>query len=150
MVEDLMHALTHVQNCTVKLVVYSSYSPCMHCAESLISFIAWLKAKNVRLRATIKFSNFYKIFQLENPNFNSDNATENCHWEGLKTLQTEVTLKTFDGKSDWEEFLEFVRMPEEDRAICMEVVCSRERREREKDDLYLLFKLREAIIPAPV
>lgn len=132
-----MQKLDSERNCTLELMVYSSFSPCVCCCDMLVDFAKWLDSKSVRLNATLKFSNFNDIDDAENP------EASNNMWEKLKSLFAYFTLKTFDGQSDWEEFLNNIEVAPEDKINCLAYALSKDRNIREKHDLSILLKIEE-------
>lgn len=122
------------------LQVYSSRSPCSDpgnrramCAKKLVKFYEYLQQRNIVLKADLKFSSFYKIDSVDKP--------DSEHWEGLKELAKcdGFTLSVFKGNADWKQFFDDVRTPN------LKIVKKRERRNREKNDVLILNKLKQEI-----
>lgn len=137
MIRELVLNCEHERNGTLELMVYCSLSPCKGCCQELVYFAEWLNELNIKLEATLKFGNFNGINDAENPE-----ACEDI-WVKLQSLSALFTLETFNGELDWEEFLNRIGVASEDKINCKKYALSKEREEREKDDLSILSKIKE-------
>ena len=133
MIQDVQLEPACLPGATYTLYMVISYSPCRRCSDELIDFKSRFKLLQKKLSITIKIGSFYRIF---NPLF-----TYNI--DGLLNLvRQNIVLKTFDGDSDWLEFLhDIINLPDEHLGQWLAVTGKPERRAREYIDRCILIDI---------
>ena len=113
---------------TLEMVI--SYSPCRGCSDALIKFKSKFKSLQKDLRITIRIGSFYRI----------SNPWDTYNMDGLLNLiKKNVVLKSFDGDSDWTEFLrDIVNLQENQLSVWLGITGKLARREREYVDRCIL------------
>ncbi len=122
---------TKVTKIRAKLV--QNYSPCKNCADMILKFKDGRENQGINISLTIKFANFYRH------NFESTR-------EGLRgLLRNDVKLELLHGEDDWKEFLNdetFVNLTVRKNKQLLERATSKERKEREEDDVKILNEIK--------
>ena len=118
---------TKVTKIRAKLV--QNYSPCKNCADMILKLKEGREKQGINISLTIKFANFY-----------------GHNVEGLRgLLQNDVKLELLQGEDDWKAFLNdktFVNLTVGKNKQLLERATSKERKEREEDDVKILNKIK--------
>ena len=127
---ELMRLLTSLPQATYTLEMVLSYSLCRRCSDELINFKNRFKTSSINLRITMRISSFYCTYK----------PLDTQNLDGLLNLVLEnVILKTFDGDSDWMEFLrDVIYIPEMYLRWWLAVASNPNRRRREYVDRCIL------------
>ncbi|XP_028394304.1 uncharacterized protein LOC114518497 [Dendronephthya gigantea] len=130
---DFLKAKLDALEGTVTQVIVNlvqNYSPCSDCVTRILEFV---DGQDFRLTFTIKFANFYKHYY-------------NRNRESMKLLlQKGIRLQLLQGESAWKEFLDdktFVKLNTRgERQEILNLAKTKERKDREKDDVAILKKI---------
>ena len=117
---------------TIQANLVQNYSPCKNCADKILQFKNDKENQGITVSLTIKFANFYRHKLDSNK-------------EGLRELwRNDVKLELLKGEDDWKAFLNdrtIVNLTVRKNKQLLERATSKERKEREKDDVKIFNKI---------